>query len=74
MDSTLFHSPLKWTFWTNPIFRNKNFLPTPCPSELHPNLEMFVLGDLLPGSLCEQLSVSCDIHLSILVFGNVSSD
>lgn len=38
-------------------FRNKNFLPTPCPSELHPSLEMFILRCLLPGSLCEQLSI-----------------
>lgn len=39
MDSTGPHSPLKWTFWTNLVLKNKIFLLTPCPSELHPSLE-----------------------------------
>ena len=74
MDSTLPHSPLKWTFWTNLVFKNKIFLPSPCPSELHPNLGDIVLGHFLPGSLCEQLSVSWAIHLPTFLLANVPRD
>ena len=76
MDSTLPHSPLKWTFWMNLVFKNKIFLPTPCPSELHPNLEMlcweisshvlFVTSSQCPGpfifpSSCLQTSPGINI-------------
>ena len=45
-------------------------LPTSCPFGLHPNVEMFVWGGLIPGLLGEQLSASWDIHFAILVLGN----